>query len=277
MAAGTLYLVATPIGNLEDVTLRALRVLRETPHVYAEDTRHTRKLLDHHAIATRARSLHEHNEAARVAEVIALLAGGADVALVSDAGTPLVSDPGERLVAAVAAAGHAVCPIPGPSAVLAALAGSGLAPVPFTFAGFPPRRAGERRAAFAALAERADTIVCFESPRRVAQTLTELAAAFGQDRRACVARELTKVHETFERGTLDELAGRFAEGARGEVTIVIAGAPARAPEEADLDRALREALAAGLGAAAAARSVAERFDVPRREAYARALALRGTE
>jgi 16S rRNA (cytidine1402-2'-O)-methyltransferase len=275
MASGTLYLVATPIGNLEDVTLRALRILRETPHLYAEDTRHTRTLLDHHAIATRARSLHEHNEAARVAEVIALLAGGADVALVSDAGTPLVSDPGERLVAAVAAAGYAVCPIPGPSAVLAALAGAGLPALPFTFAGFVPRKAGERAALFAALASRRETLVLFESPKRLAATLAELAAAFGAERRACVARELTKVHEAFERGTLAELAKRLAEGARGEVTIVIEGAPEVEATPRDVDRALREALAEGAGAAEAARRVAGALGVPRRIAYARALVIRG--
>jgi 16S rRNA (cytidine1402-2'-O)-methyltransferase len=275
MAAGTLYLVATPIGNLEDVTLRALRVLRETPHLYAEDTRHTRTLLDRHAIRARVRSLHEHNEAARVAEVLALLAAGEDVALVSDAGTPLVSDPGERLVAAAAEAGHAVCPVPGPSAVLAALAGAGLPALPFTFVGFPARKAGERRALFAALAARTETLVLFESPRRVAATLAELAEALGGERRACVARELTKVHEAFERGTLTDLAKRFAEGARGEVTLVIEGAAAREAAPADVDRALREALAAGLGAAEAARRTAAAFGVPRRAVYARALALRG--
>lgn len=276
MAAGTLYVVATPIGNLEDVTLRALRVLRETPHLYAEDTRHTRTLLDRHGIRARVRSLHEHNESSRVAEVLALLERGESVALVSDAGTPLVSDPGERLVAAAAEAGHGVCPIPGPSAVLAALVGSGLPALPFLFAGFPPRKAGARRAHFAALAERRETLVLFESPKRVAATLAELAAELGGGRRACVARELTKLHERFERGTLAELAKRFAEeGARGEVTLVIEGAVASEATLVDLERTLRESLAAGLGAAEAARHAAATLGVPRRAAYACALRLRG--
>jgi len=275
-AAGTLYLVATPIGNLEDVTLRALRVLREARRLYAEDTRRTRTLLDRHAIRAPVRSLHAHNEASRAAEILAELALGADVALVSDAGTPLLSDPGARVVAAVVEAGHRVTPLPGASAVLAALVGSGLAPVPFAFHGFPPRRAGERRALFAALAARAETLVFFESPRRVATTLEDLAAAFGAERPACLARELTKLHEGFERGALGALARRFAEGARGEVTLVVAGAatPARAAGE-DVDAALRAALARGATARDAAREVAARLGVPRREAYARALALRG--
>jgi len=276
MAGGTLYLVATPIGNLEDVTLRALRVLREARHLYAEDTRRTRALLARHGIAARVRSLHAHNEAARVGEVIAQLAAGEDVALVSDAGTPLLSDPGERLVAAAAAAGHAVCPIPGASAALAALVASGLPALPFLCLGFPPRKAGERRGWFAALAARRETLVLFESPRRVGATLGELAEAFGGGRRACVAREVTKVHESFERGTLQELAARFAEGARGEVTLVVEGCgEAAAAVAGDLEVALRAALGAGLGPAEAAREVARSLGVPRREAYACALALRG--
>ncbi|HEX2485639.1 MAG TPA: 16S rRNA (cytidine(1402)-2'-O)-methyltransferase [Myxococcota bacterium] len=277
MAAGTLYLVATPIGNLEDVTLRALRALREAARIYAEDTRRTRTLLERHGIRAAVRSLHAHNEASRAPEVLAELAAGGDVALVSDAGTPLLSDPGERLVAAALAAGHAVHPVPGASAVLSALVGSGLAPVPFAFHGFPPRRAGERRALFASLAERPETQLFFESPRRIGATLAELARAFGPERRACVARELTKLHETFERDALGELAGRFAGGAKGEVTLVVAGAAAReAPAAADLDAALRAALAGGASARDAAREVAERLGVPRREAYARATALRAS-
>jgi 16S rRNA (cytidine1402-2'-O)-methyltransferase len=275
MPAGTLYLVATPIGNLEDVTLRALRVLREARHLYAEDTRRTRALLARHGIAARVRSLHAHNEAARVGEVLAQLAAGEDVALVSDAGTPLLSDPGERLVASAAAAGHAVCPIPGASAALAALVASGLPALPFVCLGFPPRKAGERRGWFAALAVRRETLVLFESPRRVGATLTELAEALGGERRACLARELTKLHESFERGTLHELAASFAEGARGEVTLVVEGCGEAAPAGAgDLEVALRAALGAGLGPSEAAREVARSLGVPRREAYARALVLR---
>jgi 16S rRNA (cytidine1402-2'-O)-methyltransferase len=276
MGAGTLYLVATPIGNLEDVGLRALRVLREAPHLYAEDTRRTRALLERHAIRARVRSLHAHNEAARLGEILALLERGEDVALVSDAGTPLLSDPGERLVAAAAEAGRAVCPIPGASAVLAALVASGLPALPFTCIGFPPRRAGERRALFAELSARRETLVAFESPRRAGATLAELAAAFGGARRACLARELSKVHESFERGSLAELAARFAGGARGEVTLVVAGrSEAPAAAEGEVDDAIRRGLAGGLPLREIARAVAASHGLPRREAYARALALRG--
>lgn len=275
MAAGTLYVVATPIGNLEDVTLRSLRALREARRLYAEDTRRTRTLLERHGIRAAVRSLHAHNEASRTGEILAELGAGGDVALVSDAGTPLLSDPGERAVAAAIAAGHRVVPLPGASAVLAALVGAGLPPVPFSFLGFPPRRAGERRALFAAVASRRETLVLFESPRRVGATLAELAAALGGARRACLARELTKVHETFERDTLAALAERFAAGARGEVTLVVEGAAeAPAADAAGLDAALRTALAAGATPRDAAREAAASLGVPRREAYARALALR---
>jgi 16S rRNA (cytidine1402-2'-O)-methyltransferase len=275
MGAATLYLVATPIGNLEDVTLRALRILRETPHLYAEDTRHTRALLERHGISARLRSLHAHNEAGRIAEVLALLAAGESAALVSDAGTPLLSDPGERLVAAAVGAGHAVCPVPGPSAALAALVASGLPALPLLCVGFPPRRASARRAEFEALASRRETLVLFESPRRVGATLTELAAAFGGERRACLAREISKLHESFERGSLAELAARFSGGARGEVTLVVEGRvlPPE-PDAAGLEAALREALSQGTSARDAARELARRYGVPRREAYLLALKLR---
>lgn len=277
MPSGALYLVATPIGNLEDVTLRALRVLREAALVLAEDTRRTRILLERHAIAARPLSLHAHNEAARTAEVLAALAAGRDVALVSDAGTPLVSDPGERLVAAAIAAGHAVVPVPGPSAVLAALAASGLPAVPFAFLGFAPRRAGERAERFAAWCGRPETLVLFESPNRLAATLRALVDALGE-RPACVARELTKRHEEWARGTLSELAERFAAGARGEVTIVVGGAPAgeAAPaaraEPVDLDARIAALAAAGRGAREIAVALARETDLPRRELYARASA-----
>jgi 16S rRNA (cytidine1402-2'-O)-methyltransferase len=280
MGAGTLFLVSTPIGNLEDVTLRALRVLRETPHLYAEDTRRTRALLDRHGIPARVRSLHAHNEAARVGEVLGALALGEDVALVSDAGTPLLSDPGERLVGAAIAAGRSVSPVPGPSAALAALVASGLAPLPFACVGFPPRRAGERRALFARLAERPETSIFFESPRRVGATLADLAAAFGAERRACLARELTKLHETLERGSLAELAARFEAGARGEVTLVIAGAAAArpaAPAAAEVEAALDAALSGGATLRDAAREAARLLGIPRREAYRRLVARRGKQ
>ena len=283
---GTLSVVATPIGNLEDVTLRALRRLREADLVLAEDTRRTRTLLERHGIRARPRSLHAHNEAARIREVLDALAAGSRVALVSDAGTPLVSDPGERLVAAVLAAGFAVEPVPGPSAVLAALTASGLPAVPFAFLGFLPRRKAERAARLAEWRERPETLVLFESPRRAAATLAELASALGGDRPACLARELTKLHEEMRRGPLAELAREIRGELRGEVTIVVGGSPrgaarmARAAdphsgEAPDLDGEIRRRLAAGEGSSAIARELAARRGLSRREVYARTLALRG--
>ena len=269
---GTLSVVATPIGNLEDVTLRALRVLREADLLLAEDTRRTRHLLDRHGIAGRPRSLHAHNEAARAEEALAALAAGSRVALVSDAGTPLVSDPGGRLVALAIEAGHKVEPVPGPSASLAALVASGLPAERFSFVGFLPRKAGERKARIAELAGRVDTLIFFESPRRVAATLGELAEALGA-RRACVARELTKLHEEAVRGTLPELTVHFAEGARGEVTIVVEGTPgvAELPSPERLRERVRSLVADGVSARDAAAQVASETGAPRRTLYAMAV------
>lgn len=265
-----MYIVATPIGNLEDVTVRALRVLREAAGILAEDTRRTRVLLDHHGISTRPRSLHAHNERARVAEVLATLEGGGSMALVSDAGTPLVSDPGERLVAAVVEAGHEVVPIPGPSAVLAALVASGLETTPFLFVGFLPRKAGERRRRLEDLADRPETLVFFESPRRVGPSLAELAERLG-DRPACLARELTKVHEELARGSLLELAERFAEGTRGEVTLVVAGAEASPSLSGDaLRREIRAAVGRGDSPKQVAAALAPSAAASKREIYAMA-------
>ncbi len=274
---GTLHLVATPIGNLEDVTLRALRVLGEAELLFAEDTRRTRKLLERHAVKARSVSLHAHNEAARIEKTLAVLEGGGSVALVCDAGSPLISDPGERLVAAVVEAGHEVTAVPGPSALLAALSISGLPAVPFSFVGFLPRRAGERDALLERLRERAETLVFFESPRRLAATLRRLCGVLG-DRAACVARELTKLHEEAARGPLSELAERFAAGTRGEVTIVVAGAaPADRTDRLDaeaLDAEIRARLAAGGSSRAIAAELTPRSGLRRRDVYARAVALR---
>jgi 16S rRNA (cytidine1402-2'-O)-methyltransferase len=274
---GALHLVATPIGNLEDVTLRALRVLAEAELLFAEDTRRTRKLLDRHGLSAQPISLHAHNEVARVEQVLAALDEGRDVALVSDAGTPLVSDPGGRLVAAVIAAGHRVVPVPGASAVLAALCVAGLAPEPFSFLGFLPRKAGARRAVLDDCRGRRDTLVLFESPRRVAKTLRELADALG-DRRACVARELTKIHEEAARGTLRELAAHFDGPVKGEITIVVEGAPEPTlPEVDDLDAAIRARVAEGRPVSEIAAALAKESGLPRREIYARVLALRDAD
>lgn len=281
---GTLYVVATPIGNLEDVTLRGLRVLSEVDLIFAEDTRRTRILFERHGIAARPTSLHAHNEASRVAQALEMLASGGRVALVSDAGTPLVSDPGERLVAAAIAAGHRVEPVPGASAALAALAVSGLPALPFTVLGFLPRRAGARRAMLDAYRDRPETLVIFESPRRVAGLLGELSEVLGPERRACAARELTKRHEEVRRGSLRELATSFEGGARGEFTLVVEGgrAPepgdattrADGPPERELSEQIRRLLAAGRRPREIAASLARRTGVPRRVLYARVLSMK---
>jgi len=271
----SLYLVATPIGNLEGVSLRALKMLEEAELVLAEDTRRTRVLLDRHGVPAKPVSLHAHNEVSRTAKVLAVLDGGGNVALVSDAGTPLISDPGDRLVAAALEAGHSVVPIPGASAPLAALAASGLPAVPFSFVGFLPRRSGECDRVLESLRDRRDTLIFFESPRRVAKTLARLKEVFG-DRRACVARELTKMHEEFARGLLSELAERFAEGARGECTLVVEGASGAAAllSEPELDAAIRARVAEGQSPRQISDQLAKPSGLPKREIYARVVALK---
>lgn len=222
MEPGTLYLVATPIGNLADLSPRALDVLGRVPVVYAEDTRRTLKLVRHFDLQTQLVSLHAHNERERVDEVLSALEAGSDRALVSDAGTPSVSDPGAALVRAVAEAGLPVVPVPGPSAVLAAAAVSGFGADEFAFLGFPPR-GGTRRAAWLARCVALDmTVVAFESPRRVGRLLTDLAEAGLSETPACVCRELTKLHEEVRRGTVAALADYYGKAeVRGEVTIVL--------------------------------------------------------
>jgi 16S rRNA (cytidine1402-2'-O)-methyltransferase len=287
---GTLYVVATPIGNLADVTLRALDTLRAVPLVAAEDTRLTRRLFARHAIATRLVSHHARNAAARVPQLLAHLRGGADLALVTDAGTPLVSDPGGSLVAAWAAEGGRVVPIPGPSAVLAALVASGVAGPRWTFEGFLPRSGRERRARLAGIAADERTAVLFEAPRRLVATLADLAAACGADRPAAVCRELTKLHEEVRRGTLGELAAAAAAGeipARGELTLVVgATGPGRAggaraddaaavggPSPGDDERLaaaraeVERLVAAGVARGDAARRVAASTGIARRRLY----------
>ena len=269
---GTLHVVATPIGNLEDVTLRAVRVLREADRVYAEDTRRTRVLLDHHGIRADVVSLNAHNEASRTEQALALLATDGCIALVSDAGTPLVSDPGERLVAAAASAGHRVEPVPGASAVLSALTVSGLPSQPFTFVGFLPRKKGERDRLLASLRPRPDTLVFFESPRRVGATLLALLSQLG-DRPACLARELTKLHEEVVRAPLSALLEQFREGARGEVTLVVGGGAPELLEGEALRDEVRGRLAEGQRPREIGAALAQASGLPRREIYAMALEL----
>jgi len=224
---GTLYVVATPIGNLGDVSERARAVLADVAAVVAEDTRRTGRLLAHLDVSVPLISNHEHNEASRVPRLLARLAAGEDLALVSDAGTPTISDPGYPLVRAAVEEGVPVVPIPGPCAAVAALTASGLPTDRFLFAGFPPRSKGKRRRWLAELAGERGTLVLYEAPPRLARTCQELAETLG-DRQAVLARELTKLHEEFVRGTLHDLAGRYGERApRGEVVLVVAGAGRR--------------------------------------------------
>jgi 16S rRNA (cytidine1402-2'-O)-methyltransferase len=231
---GRLLVVSTPIGNLGDLSPRAREALATADLVACEDTRHTGLLLSRLGIKARLVSYHEHNERARLPSLLAALAEGKTVALVSDAGTPLVSDPGFPLVREAVAQGVVVEAVPGPSALLAALVVSGLPPLPFTFAGFPPQKAGKRRGFFARLAALEHTVVFYESPHRIGASLTDAATSFG-DRPAVVARELTKLHEEVRRGSLSELAAAFSgETVRGEVVVVVGPADPRqaGPREA---------------------------------------------
>jgi 16S rRNA (cytidine1402-2'-O)-methyltransferase len=270
--AGTLWLVGTPIGNLEDVTGRARRVLAEVDLIACEDTRRTRALLSHLGIpAPRLVSFFEGNEDRRVPELIDLLREGRSVGLVTDAGMPAVSDPGYRLVAACAGEGIEVDAVPGPSAAVTALALSGLPTDRFAFEGFLPRRPGERRRRFEDLASEPRTLVLFESPRRLPTLLREAAQALG-DRRAAVARELTKAHQEVARGTLSELAERFRERPRGEVVVVVEGARRTEPADlGELAERVRRLIEGGASRKDAAARIAAQAGVSRRALYQESL------
>lgn len=272
-AGGTLYVVATPIGNLGDISLRALEVLRHVPLVAAEDTRLARRLWARHDIDTRLTSFHAQSAPAKRDQLLGHLRSGADLALVTDAGTPLVSDPGEDLVAAWAGEGGQVVPIPGASAVLSALVGSGISAARWSFEGFLPRKGRERRDRLIRICADERATVLFEAPGRVANTLADLVAACGADRRAALAREMTKLHEEFWRGTLGELTARAADNeVRGEVTLVVAGAAPDDGPTMSVDQARAEVerlVALGLARSAAAREVAARSGLPRRELFRR--------
>ncbi len=278
-SSGSLVVVGTPIGNLGDLSPRAVSALASADVIYCEDTRHSRKLVSHAGIAgATLRSLHEHNEEDRIDEVVGAVGQGRTVVLVSDAGMPGVSDPGARVVRAVAAAGLTVTVVPGPSAVLTALVGSGLATDRFCFEGFLPRSGKERRSALAVVAAETRTTVVFEAPGRVAGTLSDLADVCGADRPVAVARELTKLHEEFFRGSLAEAAAWAGEHpVRGEVVLVVAGAPVvEDPGVGDdvLSAALVERLGAGERTRGVVDDVAATFGVPRRRVYELALAAR---
>jgi 16S rRNA (cytidine1402-2'-O)-methyltransferase len=274
---GRLWLVATPIGNLGDQSPRATDTLRAADVIYCEDTRRTRVLLSAVGVPAggRLQSLHAHNEAARVGQVLAHLAQGHEVALVTDAGMPGISDPGERVVAAATGAGYPVSCVPGPSAALAALAVSGLPSDRFCMEGFLPRRGADRRRRLEALAAEERTTVVFESPQRVSETLHDLRGACGDDRPVVVARELTKRHEEVWRGTLAGADTAFTEPVRGEVVLVLGGAtPPGPPAEEEVAAAVRARLEAGDGPRAAADAVAGELGVPRKRAYELAIAER---
>ncbi len=243
---GRLYIVSTPIGNLGDFSFRAVEVLRSVALVLAEDTRHSRALLQRYEVATPMASYHEHNEAKTTPRLVERLAAGEDLALISDAGTPLLSDPGQRLVQAAIKAGIHVVPVPGASALLSALVASGLDADRFTFFGFLPRKGKERTATLDQIASSPHTAVLYEAPGRVADSLLELATRAG-DRPAVVARELTKQFEELQRGTLESLGAYYTEAPpRGEVVILIAGAPAATPDEASFREEARTLRGRGL-------------------------------
>ncbi|HLL74319.1 MAG TPA: 16S rRNA (cytidine(1402)-2'-O)-methyltransferase [Pyrinomonadaceae bacterium] len=283
--AGTLYLVSTPIGNLEDITRRALRVLAEADLVACEDTRHTRKLLDHYRIKTRTVSYHEHNERERADELVGRLLAGESVALVSDAGTPAVSDPGFRLVRAAVERKITVVPVPGPAAFVAALVASGLPTDEFYFGGFLPARSVARRARLSGLRALPATLVFYEAPHRITETLRDAREILGE-REAAVARELTKLHEEIARGRLTDLAARFGEEerARGEMVLVIDRNVLDLQEEAGETAAesVAELVAAlereeGLDHRAALKRAARRLGLTRDDAYRRLVAERAAE
>ena len=269
-----LYVVATPIGNLRDITIRALETLAAASVILCEDTRMSARLLDHYGIRGRRIALHEHNERAKADDIVRRIAGGDAIALISDAGTPLLSDPGFPLIRAMAEAGQPVYPIPGASALLSALVIAGLPTDAFAFHGFLPPKAGARANALKALSDSRETLVFYESPRRLDDTLAAMAELWGT-RQAAVALELTKRFERVHRGTLPELAEQFANAeTKGEAVIVVAGAAeAAAPDAADWQAALAEAMA-DQPLRVAVDAVTERFGLKRKEVYDAALALK---
>jgi len=280
--AGTLYLIATPIGNLEDITHRAVRLLGEVDIIACEDTRHTKKLLSHYGINTRTISYHEHNERERALELIERLKAGNDVAVVSDAGTPGISDPGFRLARIAIDNDVRVVPVPGASALISALVTSGLPTDEFFFGGFLPARAGARRARLAELRSIAATLIFYESPHRIAATLRDAREVLGE-RQAVVARELTKMHEEIARGSLSELVARFSsvETARGEMVLLIDRTVVETESVADKSVRTIAALVAelesqGLDHRAALKKAARELGLSRDEAYRRLVAERAS-
>lgn len=275
--AGILYLVATPIGNLEDITFRAVRILQEADLIAAEDTRHTGKLLHHFQIETPQLSYHEHNAQSRIPQLIEKLQAGQTIALVSDAGMPGISDPGYELVCACAEADIVVSPIPGPVAVVSAIAASGLPSERFTFEGFLPVKGRARTERLEQLAIEPRTIVLYESPHRLLKTLADLQTHLSGERRVTVARELTKRYEEFWRGTVSEVIAHFmSTEPRGEFTVAISGytATPQTISEADLLQKLKDLIAQGLSPSKASRQLAQETGLSKREIYQLSLTIK---
>jgi len=266
--SGTLYLVATPIGNLEDITHRAVRILREVDLIACEDTRHTRRLLDHYGIARPVTSYHEHNEAARAEELVAKLVAGTNVALVSDAGMPLVSDPGYRVVASAVRAAIPVVPVPGASALVAALAASGLPTDSFYFGGFLSAKSGQRARALEAVRDQTATLVFYEAPHRILDALEDVERILGP-RQVVVARELTKVHEEFLRGPVGEVRATLASrpSIKGEITLLIGKAQEPPHDPGSIEDSVEAGERAGMSRMDAIKEVARKRGLSKREVY----------
>jgi 16S rRNA (cytidine1402-2'-O)-methyltransferase len=275
--SGVLYVVGTPIGNLEDMTFRAVRILQTVDAIAAEDTRHTGKLLQHFQIETPQISCHQHNIQSRLPTLLERLHAGQQMALVTDAGMPGISDPGYELIHACIAEGILVVPIPGPTAVITALSASGLPTDRFCFEGFLPVKGAERRERLDALQPETRTMILYEAPHRLRQTLKDLAETLGEDRSAVVSRELTKRYETFWRGALAEAIAHFsAEDPRGEFTLVIAGAmiaPNSPPTTEEVQGVLQQLLGQGVSRSQASKEVAKMLNLSRREVYQLTLTL----
>lgn len=266
--SGTLYVVATPIGNLEDITLRALRILREVDQIACEDTRQTRKLLDRHGISKPLVSYHEHNEHARAGELLRELEAGKNIAVVSDAGTPLIADPGYRLVAQARAHGVTVSPIPGPSALVSALSASGLATDSFFFGGFLPAKTTQRRKTLEQMKGYPATLVFYEAPHRILETLEDIGEVLGP-RRVTVARELTKIHEEFLSGEVSQLRAALAQrpSIKGEITLMIGKSDSPAGDLMPMEAAFDRLLEAGMPRMEAMKTVARERGLSKREVY----------
>lgn len=277
---GVLYVVATPIGNLEDITYRAVRILGTVDLIAAEDTRNTARLLSHFQIKTRLISCHDHNEGIRSEYIIELIRSGQSVALVSDAGTPLISDPGYRVVEAAAAAGVKIVPVPGASSLLAALSASGLPVERFVFMGFAPRSSGKRKKFLEESSSFSFSTVYFESPHRIIDLLKDMLLIFG-DRPAVLARELTKMYEELVRGNISTIIDKLSErdSVKGEIVLIVCGRDenslqSEARSEADIDQAILSLIESGMKTSEVAKKISEKFRIPRQDVYSKALEIK---